>query len=144
MGAKTIASILKAKGPQVHSMGPNTTAYEALAKMAASRIAAVLVMEQDNVLVIFSAKDYAVRVALQGKNGQEVPLREVMTHPIVTVGPDVRVVDGMQIMSTKGLRHLPIMEGGRIVGLVTLADLVRSTLADQEFKIEQLMTYIGS
>jgi len=144
MGAKTIASILKAKGPQVHSMGPNTTAYEALAKMAASRIAAVLVMEQDNVLGIFSAKDYAVRVALQGKNGQEVPLREVMTHPIVTVGPDVRVVDGMQIMSTKGLRHLPIMEGGRIVGLVTLADLVRSTLADQEFKIEQLMTYIGS
>ena len=144
MGAKTIASILKAKGHQVHSMGPNTTAYEALAKMAASRIAAVLVMEQDNVLGIFSAKDYAVRVALQGKNGQEVPLREVMTHPIVTVGPDVRVVDGMQIMSTKGLRHLPIMEGGRIVGLVTLADLVRSTLADQEFKIEQLMTYIGS
>jgi len=144
MGAKTIASILKAKGPQVHSMGPNTTAYEALAKMAASRIAAVLVMEQDNVLGIFSAKDYAVRIALQGKNGQEVPLREVMTHPIVTVGPDVRVVDGMQIMSTKGLRHLPIMEGGRIVGLVTLADLVRSTLADQEFKIEQLMTYIGS
>lgn len=144
MGEKTIASILKAKGPEVHSVGPDTTAYEALAKMAASGTAAVLVMEQDDVQGIFSAKDYAMRIVLRGKNGQDVPIREVMTHPIVTVGPDVKILDGMQIMTTKGLRHLPITEGGRIVGLVTLADLVRAILADQEFKIEQLMSYIGA
>jgi CBS domain-containing protein len=144
MGEKTIATILKAKGPEVHSVDPKTTAYEALAKMAASRIAAVLVMEQDDVRGIFSAKDYAARVVLQGRNGQQIPIEEVMTHPIVTVGPDTKVMDGMQIMTTKGLRHLPITEGGRIIGLVTLADLVRSILTDQEFKIEQLMTYIGT
>lgn len=144
MGVRTIASILKAKGAEVHSVGPGTTAYDAVAKMAANDIAAVLVMENGDLLGVFSAKDYGSRIALQGRDGREVAVREVMTHPVVTVGPNVKIVDGMQIMATKGLRHLPIMDDGKLVGLVTLADLVRSTLADQEFKIEQLMTYVGS
>lgn len=144
MGVKTIASILKAKGAEIHSVGPDATAYEAIGKMSITGTGAVLVMEQDHLLGIFSAKDYGARVVLQGKNGMDVAVREVMTHPVLTVGPDVKVLDGMQIMTTRGIRHLPIVDGEDLVGIVTLADLVRSTLADQEFKIEQLMNYIGS
>lgn len=144
MGAQKIASILKKKGSEIHSVGPEATAYEAIGKMSTTGTGAVLVMEQDHLVGIFSAKDYGARVVLAGKNGMEVVMRDVMTHPVLTVGPDVKVVDGMQIMTAKGIRHLPIVEDESLVGIVTLADLVRSILADQEFKIEQLMTYVGS
>jgi CBS domain-containing protein len=138
-----IASILKSKGPAIHSVSPDATVYEAVAMMAAKGIGAVLVIDQGNLLGIVSAKDYGTRVVLQGKNGKKVLAREIMTSPVITVGPDVKIMDGMQIMTAKKIRHLPVLENGELVGLVTLAELVRVILADQEHKIDQLMTYVG-
>jgi CBS domain-containing protein len=140
---ETIASILKSKGSAVHSVSPDATVYEALAMMAANGVGAVLVMEQGNILGVLSAKDYGTRVVLQEKNARDVLAREVMTSPVLTVGPDVKVMEGMQIMTSKKIRHLPVLEDGKLVGIVTLADLVRAVLTDQEHKIDQLMRYVG-
>jgi CBS domain-containing protein len=140
---ETIASILKSKGFAIYSVSPDASVYEAVAIMAAKEIAAVLVIEQGRLLGIVSAKDYGTRVVLQGKNGKNVLAREVMTSPVVTIGPDVKIMDGMQIMTTKKIRHLPVLENGALVGMVTLADLVSAILADQEHKIDQLISYVG-
>jgi CBS domain-containing protein len=138
-----IASILKSKGSAIHSVSPDATVYEAVAMMAAKGIWAVLVIEQGSLLGIVSAKDYGSRVVLQGKNGKDVLAREVMTSPVVTISPDVKATEGMQIMTTKKIRHLPVLEGGELVGIVTLADLARAILAEQEHNIDQLMRYVG-
>jgi CBS domain-containing protein len=140
---ETIASILKSKGSAIHSVSPDATVYDAVTMMAAKGIGAVLVIEQGSLLGIVSAKDYGTRVVLQGRNGKDVLVREIMTSPVVTAGPDLKVMDGMQIMTTKRIRHLPILEKGKLVGVVALADLVRAVIADQEHKIDQLMTYVG-
>lgn len=138
-----ISSILETKGAAIHFVSPDATVYEAVARMAASGTGAVLVIEEGRLVGIVSAKDYGTRVVLQGKNGKDVPARDVMTSPVVTIGPEARVVEGMEIMTTKKFRHLPVVENGRVIGVVTLADLVHAVLADQEHKIDQLMRYIG-
>ncbi len=140
---ETIASILKSKGSGLHSVSPDSAAYEALVMMAERGTGAVLVIEQGGLLGIISAVDYGIRVVLQGKNGKDVLVREVMTSPVATVGSEVKIVDAMDIMTTKNIRHLPILENGELVGMVSLADLVRAVLADQEHKIDQLMKYVG-
>ncbi len=138
-----IASILKSKGSGLHSVTPDSAVYEALVMMAERETGAVLVIEQGSLLGIISAVDYGIRVVLQGKNGKHVLVREVMTSPVLTVGPEVKIVDAMEIMTTKNVRHLPILENGELVGMVSLADLVRTLLADQEHTIDQLMKYVG-
>jgi|SwirhisoilCB2_FD_contig_31_33110576_length_740_multi_4_in_0_out_0_2 Predicted signal-transduction protein containing cAMP-binding and CBS domains len=138
-----IASILLAKGAALHSVSPDAAVYEAVVIMAARRVGAVLVIEQDSLVGIISAKDYGSRVVLQGKNGKDVLVRDVMTSPVLTVGPETKVVDGMQIMTTNKIRHLPVVENGELMGVVTLGELVRAVLADQEHKIDHLMRYVG-
>lgn len=140
---ETINSILRQKGTTLHSVSPDAAVYEAVTMMADKEIAAVLVVERQSLLGIFSAKDYGTRVVLLGKNAKDVLVREVMTTPVVTIGPEVKILDAMQIMVTKKIRHLPILEKGAISGVVTLADLVRAVLADQEHTIDQLMKYVG-
>jgi CBS domain-containing protein len=140
---ETVASILKTKGAAIYSVSPDTSMYKAVAMMAAKEIAAVLVIEKGSLLGIVSAKDYGTRVVLQGKNGRNVPAREVMTSPVITVGSDVKIMDALQIMTTKKIRHLPTLENGTLVGVVTLADLVSAVLADREHKIDQLIRYVG-
>ena len=141
--AEAIGSILKSKGSTIHSVSPDATVYEAVHMMAAKEIGAVLVIEHGSLLGIISAKDYGTRVVLQGKNGKDVLAREVMTSPVVTAGPEVKIVDAMDILTTKKIRHLPIIDNGKLVGVVTLGDLVRAVLADKEHTIDQLMRYVG-
>jgi CBS domain-containing protein len=140
---ETIASILKNKASAIHSVTPDATVYEAVATMAAKEVGAVLVIERGSLLGIVSAKDYGTRVVLQGKDGRDVLVREIMTSPVVAVGPDVKIMEGMQIMTSKKIRHLPVLENGELVGMVTLADLARAVLADREHNIDQLMKYVG-
>ena len=144
MSAKQITAVLQSKGSTVQSVEPAATAFNALALMAATGTAAVLVIEGGRVLGIFSAKDYAARIVLRERSGRDITVGEVMTRPVLTAGPHITVVEGMQIMTSKGVRHLPIMKGDELIGMVTLADLVRSVLADNQFKIDQLMSYIAS
>ena len=138
-----IDSILKSKGSAIHAVSPDATVYEAVALMEARGIGAVLVIERGELLGILSAKDYVTRVFLRGKDGKVVQVREVMTSPVVTVSPEVKIVDAMQILTTKKMRHLPILEHGAVIGVVTVADLVRAIHADQKHKIDQLMMYVG-
>ena len=140
---ETVASLLKGKGSAVHSVSPDTPVYDAVGMMAAKGIGAVLVMERGSLVGILSAKDYGTRVVLKGLNGKDVRTLEVMTSPVVTIGPEVKIMDAMQILTTKKMRHLPVLENGKLVGVVTLGDLVREVLADQEHKIDQLMRYVG-
>lgn len=98
---ETISSILRQKGTTLYSVSPDAAVYEAVTMMAAKEIAAVLVVEQQSLLGIFSAKDYGTRVVLLGKNGKDVLVREVMTTPVVTIGPEVKILDAMQIMVTR-------------------------------------------
>ena len=140
---ETIASILKSKGSAIHSVSPDAPVYEAVSMMAAKGIAAVLVMERGSLVGIVSAKDYGTRVVLQGKNGKDVLVREIMTSPVATVSPTVKITEGMEIMTTKKIRHLPVVDNGKLVGVVTLADLVSAVLADQEHRIDHLMRYVG-
>ena len=140
---ETIASILKSKGSAIHSVSPDAPVYEAVSMMAAKGIAAVLVMERGSLVGILSAKDYGTRVVLQGKNGKDVLVREIMTSPVATVSPTVKITEGMEIMTTKKIRHLPVIDNGKLVGVVTLADLVSAVLADQEHRIDHLMRYVG-
>ncbi len=138
-----VKSMLKDRIPTLHWVGPDATAYDALAIMAAKGIAAVLVMENGRLRGIFSGKDYAARVALDARDGREVPVEEVMTNTIVAVEPSATVDECMKIMTAKRIRHLPIMEKDEVVGLVTLADLVRHQLAHKQFEIDQLVRYVG-
>jgi len=138
-----ISSILKSKGSTVHAVRPDATVYEAMHLMAQKGIGAVLVIDQGEVVGIVSAKDYGTRIVLQGRNGKDVLAREIMTRPVLTVGPDVKVVDAMDVMTTKKIRHLPVLDDGELAGVVTLGDLVRAVLADKEHTIDQLMRYVG-
>ncbi len=138
-----IGSLLQTKGSAIHSVGPDATVYEAMHLMAQKGIGAVLVTDQGKLLGIFSAKDYGTRIVLEGKNGKDVLAREVMTSPVLTVGPDMDIVDAMDIITTKNIRHLPVIDNGELVGVVTLGDLVRAVLAHKRHTIDQLMRYVG-
>ena len=138
-----VTPILKNDRPALYSVGPETTAFDAVARMAQHGIAAVLVLEDGKLRGVFSAKDYFNRLVLNANHGSDVPVREVMTRVIVTVQSSTTVPDCMQIMTTKGIRHLPIVDDDELVGLVTLADLVRYQLADNQSQIDQLIHYIG-
>jgi CBS domain-containing protein len=101
-------------------------------------------MENGRLCGIFSGKEYAARVALHAKDGKEIPVHDVMTNAIITVDPSATDDECMKIMTTKRIRHLPIMEDGEVVGLVTLADLVRHQLAHKQYEIDQLIRYVGN
>lgn len=144
MIATTIAMLLKDKGSTIYSVGPDASAYDAIAEMATHNTASVLVMADGKLTGIFSAKDYGTRVVLAGKNGKDVAVRDIMTHPVLTTTPEVKLMDAMQIMTEKGIRHLPIVDDDKLLGVVTLGDIARQLMTDKAHKIDQLMKYIGS
>ena len=138
-----VLSILLDRAATLHAVNPDATAFDALTIMAEKGIAAVLVMEDGKLRGIFSGKDYASRIALRARNGREIPVGEAMTSTIITVGPEATVDECMKIMTSKRFRHLPIMKNGEVIGLVTLADLVRHQLAHKQFEIDQLISYVS-
>lgn len=138
-----VLSILLDRVSTLHTVRSDATAFEALNLMAEKGIAAVLVMDGGQLCGVFSGKDYASRIALRARNGREIPVRDAMTSSIVTVGPEATVDECMKVMTTKRFRHLPIMKDGEVIGLVTLADLVRHQLAHKQFEIDQLISYVS-
>jgi CBS domain-containing protein len=141
--ATQILSILLDRASTLHAVSPDSTAFDALTLVAEKGIAAVLVMEEGKLRGIFSGKDYASRVALRARNGRETPVRDAMTSTLITVGPEATVEECMKVMTTRRFRHLPIMKDGEVIGLVTLADLVRHQLAHKQFEIDQLISYVS-
>jgi CBS domain-containing protein len=140
--SETMASILKTKGNAIWSIGPDATVYDAIALMANKGIGALLVLSGGRLEGIISERDYARKVILEGRSSKETLVREIMTRPVVTVTPDDTVDICMQIVTERRIRHLPVMDRDNIVGIVSIGDLVRTTIAAQAETIDHLHTYI--
>jgi CBS domain-containing protein len=127
---------------EIYSVSPNATVFDALKTLAETDVGALLVMDGERMLGIFSERDYARRVVLQGKSSRETLVREVMTERIVCVQPNQTVEEAMAMMTEVRCRHLPVVEHGRVIGVVSIGDLVKEIISEQEFLIQQLETYI--
>jgi CBS domain-containing protein len=138
----TVGQLLQAKGRAIWAVKPDDSVYDALTLMAARNIGAVLVMEGDLLVGIMSERDYARKVILQGKTSRETLVREIMTPKVVCVRTDASLAECMALMTDKRVRHLPVIEGNRVVGVVSIGDVVKRVIAEQEFVITQLEHYI--
>ena len=136
--------LLDSKGSNVWSVHPDDTVLNAIKMLAKKDIGALIVIEDDKPVGIFTERDYARRVYLKGKSSLETAVRDVMVSPIITAKLDQTIEECMAVMTTKRFRHLPVMDGGELVGMVSIGDLVKSVIAEQQFTIEQLENYIHS
>jgi CBS domain-containing protein len=141
---KTVQSVLHAKSGPVYAVSPHATVYEALAVMARHDIGAVVVMEGREICGMFTERDYARKVALHGRTSRELAVAEVMSREVITVTPHCTIEDCMAIMTHHRVRHLPVVDGSGIAGLVSIGDAVKAQLDEQRFVIEQLEHYIAS
>jgi CBS domain-containing protein len=139
-----VRHLLQGKDRAIFSVEPGVPVLEAVRSMAAHHIGALLVMQGETLLGIVSERDYARKVILLGRSSADTPVRDIMTSPVITVSPDTPVQTCMQLVTDKRVRHLPVVEGGRVVGLVSIGDLVKAVITEQQQQIEQLESYIHS
>ena len=141
---KTIKDLLSNKGQEVWSVGPDATVYEAIELMADKGVGALMVMDDERPAGIISERDYARKVILVGRSSKDTLVREIMTSRLIHTSPDRSVEECMTLMTTNKIRHLPVMEADQLVGIVSIGDLVKATISDQQSTIEQLERYINS
>lgn len=139
---KFVDQLLDGKGRDVWSITPDATVYDALELMAEKRIGALVVLEGEQLAGLFSERDYARKVILQGKSSKGTPVADIMSRRVLCIGPEQTVQDCMAVMTERRIRHLPVVAGGRIVGVVSIGDVVKAVIADQEEVIEHLEHYI--
>lgn len=140
----SVAEILKSKnGTGVYTIGSDATVFEAVSLMAQKNIGALLVVDQGSVVGIVSERDYARKVALMARSSRETPLRDIMSSPVMYVRPNQTGEECMALMTENRLRHLPVMDGDKLVGLISIGDLVKNIISEQKFIIEQLEHYIA-
>jgi len=139
----SIRDILRDKGTTVRSIDPNVTVFDALKLMADYGIGALLVLQNGKPVGLFSERDYARKLALRGLRSRETPVSAVMSSPVLTISPDASVQEGMQVMTEKFVRHLPVVDGSGVLGMVSIGDLVKAVIQDQAALIEQLESYIA-
>ena len=139
---KTVAQILKLKPPGVISIRPDVPVLDALKLLAEKGVGAVLVMDGPRLLGIVSERDYARKVELKGKSSGNTPVSEIMTREVVCVAPTQTNEECMALMTTKRARHLPVIDEGRVIGVLSIGDLVKDAISEQQFIIEQLEHYI--
>jgi CBS domain-containing protein len=139
---KTVTQLLRTKGHEILSVSPETSVFEALKVMAEKNVGALLVVETERLVGVFSERDYARKVILKGKASREVPVRDIMTSHVLYVRPEQTIEDCMALMTDKRVRHLPVLAEERLVGVVSIGDVVKAIIAEQEFIIEQLQNYI--
>ena len=141
---KNAAGILQSKpDTTVHSVTPSTSMFEAIKLMAEKNIGALLVVEGETIRGIVSERDYARKIILAGKSSRETPVGDVMTSPVMYVGPTASTQECMALMTDRRLRHLPVMENGKLLGMISIGDLVKDIISEQSFMIEQLQHYIS-
>ena len=134
--------VLKQKGQNVWSVSPDACVYDAIEIMAEKYIGALLVVSEGNLVGVVSERDYARKVILQGKSSKQTLVKEIMTSPAIFVTPEHTVEDSMRIMTDKRIRHLPVVEDGKILGVVSIGDLVKWMISAQQQTISQLHNYI--
>jgi CBS domain-containing protein len=140
---KIIKEILDSKGYQIHSVTPTSTVYEALQKMAQEGIGALIVLDGEELAGIVSERDYARKIALLGQKSADTPVKDIMTKNVVCVSSDQTVEASMSIMSDKRIRHLVVRDNDKITGVISIGDIVKAIIDDQQFTIEQLNHYIS-
>jgi CBS domain-containing protein len=139
---QTIREILDKKGREIFSVAPESSVFEALRLMADKNVGAVLVIEGEKLVGIMSERDYARKIALKGKISKEVPVREIMSSQVICVGPDQTIDHTKAIMINKRIRHLPVLDKDKLIGLISIGDVVNAVLDENLFVIDQLETYI--
>lgn len=140
---KTVAELLRAKPSRVVSVRPDQSVLEAIKVLAEEDIGAAIVMTGDRLAGIFSERDYTRKVVLKGRASDTTRVQEIMTANVIVVSPRTRSRECMQLMTEKNIRHLPVVDEGRVVGMVSIRDIVSDIIADQDFTIEQLEHYIS-
>jgi len=138
-----IRDILQKKGADVWSASPDETVLDVIGRMVERRVGAMLVMEDDQPVGFFSERDYLNKVVLQGLRSHTTTVRTVMSSPVLTISPDATVKQGLSIMTDKFIRHLPVTDDSGVIGVVSIGDLVKAVIEDQEQLIEQLESYLS-
>jgi len=139
----TIRQILDLK-PDIYAIDPDATVLEALKLLAEKNVGALLVMKGEGLVGIFSERDYARRMILHGRSSKETTVREVMTTEVVTISPGASAGECMAYMTDRHIRHLPVIEAGRVAGVISIGDIVRAVMEDMRFTIRHLESYIRS
>ncbi len=137
-----VSQFLEKKGHDVWWVAPETTVFDALQLMAKKKVGALLVLEEDSLVGVFSERDYARKVILKGKSSKDTPVRDIMSTKIVCVAPNQSTEECMSLMTEKRVRHLPVMDGEKLIGIISIGDVVKAVIADREDIIEQLEHYI--
>jgi CBS domain-containing protein len=141
---KDVAQILKAKADRaIHTIAPRATVYDAVKLMAEKGIGALLVLEEEQIVGMITERDYARKIVLAGRASRETPVADIMTSPVLFVGPHQSTEECMALMTENRVRHLPVMKNDKLIGLVSIGDLVKAIISEQQFIIEQLEHYIA-
>jgi CBS domain-containing protein len=139
----TIGQLLESKGKDIWTIAPNATVFEGLRIMAKRNVGALLVIDKDNLIGIFSERDYARKVILEGKSSKDTAVGELMTKDVYYIDPKNTLQESMAVMIARHIRHMPVLDKDRLVGMVTLGDVVKQIIAEQEFTIRELEKYIS-
>ncbi|MFZ0243531.1 MAG: CBS domain-containing protein [Desulfobacterales bacterium] len=139
---KTARDLLREKGAQIYSTAPDATVYDALQLMAEKNIGALIVFEGDRLIGLISERDYARKIVLKNKFSRETAVADIMTRDVVTVAPDKNLEECMELITQHRVRHLPVTENDRVLGIISIGDIVKGIIVHKEFVIEQLEYYI--
>ena len=137
-----VKNILDGKGNQVFSISPETVVYDALVKLHEKNISALLVIENDKPIAMFTERDYARKVILKGKSSKETLIKEIIETELITVPPECSIEDAMRLMTTKFIRHLPVIDNDNLIGVVSIGDVVKYLIEEQQFIISNMENYI--
>ncbi|MGI8581264.1 MAG: CBS domain-containing protein [Chitinophagaceae bacterium] len=138
-----VSDILKSKGSNVYSVTENITVYEALKIMGEKNVGALMVMEDERLKGIISERDYARKIVLKGKSSQETTVKEIMTEEVISVLPEDSIEKCMELMSGRRIRHLPVMKDDKVLGVISITDVVTAIIESQKYTITQLENYIS-
>jgi len=141
---RTVRQLLEAKTPEVFAIGPDAPVIDAIRLMAEKRIGAVLVMQGGRLAGILSERDYARKIVLEGRSSKDTPVRDIMTASVISVGLQDSAERCMQIVTEKRVRHLPVLDGEAVLGVISIGDLVKAVIEDQQLELDQLQRYIAS
>lgn len=140
----TVADMLAQKSSAIHAVSPDTTVLDAIARMDAKRVGALLVMEGERLVGILSERDYTRKVILLGRASKDTPVSEIMTSQVIAVQPQMGLTECLRVVTHHGIRHLPVVEGDKVIGVLSIGDLVRAVVAQQAETISSLKSFIGS
>jgi len=140
---KRIQTLLKKKGYDVWSIAPDASVYDAIHLMAEKAVGALIVMDGPKLVGVISERDYARKIILEGRSSENTKISEIMSPEVITTGPDNKIEECMAIMTERRIRHLPVLDGDEVLGVISLGDLVKYIIAEQQFVIEQMERYIN-